>query len=170
MTLLLAAGVVGAAIAWAALHIAGALKSAGAQDAQARQLQLLQLFAPALTAVQAEPRALLVWQPLARTARSLFPAEFATLDRAAGATFPFTREQIEAAHSAWTAEWLAWEQHHDAEYKLKAAQAEHDAAALGPSALARARIDSVDREKLELYHRHYQDYIRTAKALQALNA
>ncbi len=98
-----------------------------------------------------------------------FPTEFAALDRAAGATFPFTREQIEAAHSAWTADWLAWEQHHDAEYKLKAAQAEHDSAALGPSTLARARIESVEREKLELYHRRYQDYIRTAKALQALN-
>ncbi len=169
MIVLLAAGVLGAAVAWAAVHVARAVRAAGELTRQARELQFLQLFAPAIAAVKTDPRGLLVWQPLAKTARSLFPAEFAALDRAAGATFPFTREQIAAAHSAWTADWLAWEQHHDAEYKLKAAQAEHDAAALGPSALARARIESVDREKLELYHRHYQDYIRTAKALQALD-
>jgi hypothetical protein len=166
---LLAACVIGAAVAWAAVHVASAVRSAGAHTMQARQLQLLQLFGPAIATVKTDPRGLLVWQPLAKTARSLFPTEFAALDRAAGATFPFTREQIEAAHSAWTADWLAWEQHHDAEYKLKAAQAEHDSAALGPSTLARARIESVEREKLELYHRRYQDYIRTAKALQALN-
>ena len=166
---LLAACVIGAAVAWAAVHVASAVRSAGAHTMQARQLQLLQLFGPVIATVKTDPRGLLVWQPLAKTARSLFPTEFAALDRAAGATFPFTREQIEAAHSAWTADWLAWEQHHDAEYKLKAAQAEHDSAALGPSTLARARIESVEREKLELYHRRYQDYIRTAKALQALD-
>jgi hypothetical protein len=166
---LLAAGVIGAAVAWAAWHIASAVRSAASHTARARELQLLELFGPAIAGVKTDPRALLVWQPLARTARTLFPTEFAALDRAAGATFPFTREEIEAAHSAWTADWLAWEQHHDAEYKLKAAQAEHDAAALGPSILARARVESVEREKLELYHRRYQDYIRTAKALQALD-
>jgi hypothetical protein len=166
---LLAACVIGAAVAWAAVHVASAVRAAGDHTMQARQLQLLQLFGPAIATVKTDPRGLLVWQPLAKTARSLFPTEFAALDRAAGATFPFTREQIEAAHSAWTADWLAWEQHHDAEYKLKAAQAEHDSAALGPSTLARARIESVEREKLELYHRRYQDYVRTAKALQALD-
>lgn len=169
MIVLVAAGVIGAAVAWAAAHIAAALRSAGGDGVRARELELLRLFGPAIAAVKSDPRGLLVWQPIAKTARHLFPTEFAALDRAAGATFPFTREQIEAAHSAWTADWLAWEQHHDAEYKLKAAQAEHDAAAIGPSALARARIESVDREKLEMYHRRYQDYIQTAKALQALD-
>ncbi len=169
MSVLLAACVIGAVVAWAALHIAGAIRSGASHTIQARELQLLELFGPAIAGIKTDPRGLLVWQPLAKTARSLFPTEFAALDRAAGATFPFTREQIEAAHSAWTADWLAWEQHHDAEYKLKAAQAEHDATALGPSALARARIESVEREKLELYHCRYQDYIRTAKALQALD-
>ena len=58
-----------------------------------------------------------------RASRQLFPAEFAALDRAAGGTFPFTTEQIQAAHAQWTADWLAWERAHDAEYKLKAAVA-----------------------------------------------
>ncbi len=52
--------------------------------------QLLALFAPGVAAVAEEPRALLAWQPLAVTARKIFPAEFAALDRAAGGTFPFS--------------------------------------------------------------------------------
>jgi hypothetical protein len=131
-------------------------------------VQLLQTFAPGIAAVQADPRALLVWQPLAQTARKMFPAEFAALDQAAGGSFPFNRASIEAAHSRWTAEWLAWERSHDAEYKMKAAVAEHELAASGGSPIVRARLDAVEREKLETYQRRYEEYIRAAKALQAL--
>ena len=81
---------------------------------------LLATFAPGMAAVHQEPRALLVWYPLAETARRLLPAAFAELDRAAGFRFPFTKAQLQAAHAQWTAEWLAWEQTHDGEYKLKA--------------------------------------------------
>jgi hypothetical protein len=157
-----------AAVVWAALRIAGELR-AGREDAShARTMTLMQLFAPAIAAAQTDPRTLLVWQPLAKSARQLFPAEFAALDRVSGATFPFTPAQLQAAHAQWTADWLAWEQSHDAEYKLKAAQVQHDVASLGPSALARAKIEAVEREKLELYQRRYQSYVQTAKALQAL--
>ena len=140
------------------------------QQARGRTADLLAIFAPAVSAAAGDPRALLVWQPLARTARKLFPEEFATLDAAAGGPFPFTKEQIESAHAQWTADWLAWELAHDTTYKLKVAEVEHELAASGGSPLFRARLDAVEREKLDLYQRRYAEYIRVAKAIQALTA
>jgi hypothetical protein len=35
--------------------------------------------------------------------------------------------------------------------------------------LARARLDAVEREKLELYQRRYEEYVRVSKALQSLS-
>jgi hypothetical protein len=32
----------------------------------------------------------------------------------------------------------------------------------------RARLDAVEQEKLEIYQRRYAEYVRVAKALQAL--
>jgi len=32
-----------------------------------------------------------------------------------------------------------------------------------------SKLEAVDREKLEVYQRRYQEYVRTAKALQALS-
>jgi len=84
------------------------------------------------------------------------------------ATFPFSTGQVQAAHARWTAEWLAWERTHDAEYKLKAVVLERELAA-GESAIARARLDAVEREKLDLYQRRYQEYVQVAKALQSLS-
>ena len=165
--ILMSAFIVAAAIAWAALQIVGELRAARAGTGE-RVATLLTLFAPALTETQHDPRAFLVWQPIAKAARQLFPDEFAALDRATGGTFPFPAERIDAAHSQWTADWLAWELAHDTEYKLKAAVAEHELAAQGGSGIARARLDAVEREKLELYQRRYANYVRTAKALQAL--
>ncbi len=169
MVVLLAALIVAAAIGWAALQVVGELharrEAAGTGE---RVATLLTLFAPALAATQQDPRAFLVWQPIAKAARQLFPEEFTALDRAMGARFPFPGERIEAAHSQWTADWLAWELAHDTEYKLKAAVAEHELSAQGGSGVARAKLDAVEREKLELYQRRYTEYVKTAKALQAL--
>jgi hypothetical protein len=169
--ILVAALVVAAAIAWAALQIVVEVRAGrsggGIHD---RVATLLALFAPALTETQHDPRAFLVWQPIARAARQLFPEEFAALDRATGSPFPFPPARIEAAHAQWTADWLAWELAHDTEYKLKAVVAEHDITAQGGSPAARARLDAIEREKLDLYQRRYADYVRTAKALQALIA
>ena len=109
----------------------------------------------------------MTWVPLARAARQLLPAEFALLDAAAGGPFPFSAERIQAAHAQWTAEWLSWERAHDAEYKLKAAVLDRELAA-GESAMARARLEAVEREKIDLYQRRYQEYVQIAKALQAL--
>jgi hypothetical protein len=169
MTMLIAALIVAATVACSALHIAAELRAArGGAGPADRIATLLTLFAPALADTQRDPRAFLVWQPIARAARQIFPDEFAALDRAMGGTFPFTAERIEAAHAAWTADWLAWELAHDTEYKMKTAVAEHELAAQGGSTVARARLDLVEREKLDLYQRRYADYVRTAKALQAL--
>jgi hypothetical protein len=166
--IVLAALIVAAAIYWATQQIVMELKAARDEASRARTAALLQLFAPALAAADADPRALLVWQPLAQLARGLFPQEFTALDRAAPGSFPFTKERLEAAHAQWTADWLAWEQTHDAQYKLKAAEAEHEIASSSGSPLLRARLDAVEREKLDRYQRRYAEYVRVAKALQAL--
>ena len=152
----------------AAVIVAGWLASrSGSGEATPRRLQLLALFAPGVAAAAEDPRALLVWQRLASTARALFPDDFAAIDRAAGSTFPFSREQIEAAHARWSSEWLAWERTHDADYKVKAA-AEEELRASPGSAVLRARLDSVEGEKLDRYQRRYEEYTRISKALKTL--
>jgi hypothetical protein len=131
---------------------------------------VLATFGPAQAEAQRDVRLLLVWQPLAESARKLYPVAFAALDAATGRRFPFDKDAIERAHSKWTAEWLAWEKAHDEEYRLKAATAEQEmrAATGEAAALAKARLDRVQHEKIERYQQRYEDYIRTAKALQAL--
>jgi hypothetical protein len=162
-----AAIVVAAAVLWAAWVLTAELKAARDEAARSRALALLQTFSTGIAAANADPRALITWVPLARAARRLMPAEFALLDAASGASFPFNAEQVQAAHAQWTANWLAWERTHDAEYKLKAALLEREIAA-GESAIARVRLEAVEREKLDLYQRRYQEYVQVAKALQAL--
>jgi hypothetical protein len=168
MVILIAALAVAGVLAVFGQQIVAELRAAREEAARGRTIALVQMFAAGQAAALADPRALLVWQPLAKTARALFPAEFASVDRAAGAAFPFTTDQIQAAHSQWTADWLAWERAHDGEYKLKAAEAEQELAAAGGSALGRSKLEAVEREKLETYQRRYQEYVRIAKALQAL--
>src|SRR5262249_49081407 len=119
-----AAIIVSAAVVWAARLIASAVGAAGSAAQRDRELTLLHMFAPAIAATERDPQALVVWQPLARAARTLFPEEFAHLDAASGAAFPFSAERIASAHAHWTADWLAWERTHDAEYKRRAAEAE----------------------------------------------
>lgn len=168
MLVLAAAFSVTLGLAWVGLQIAKAAGASAADASRQRVVQILVSFAPALDAAARDPRAILVWQPLARAARQLCVEEFAMLDRATGAAFPFSRDRIEAGHARWTADWLAWERVHDAEYKLKAAAIEAELAASGSAPLIRARLDAIEREKLDLYQRRYEEYIRVAKALQAL--
>ena len=149
-----------AAAVWlAARAIRADLARSRADAVRGRALHLMTMFAPAMEEARSDPAALLVWQPLARTARAMLPEEFAILDKTFGAAFPFSAETIQAAHAQWSADWLAWEQSHDAEYKRRAAEVEHD----------RLKFDAVEREKLQRYQRKYAEYVRTAKALQALN-
>ena len=128
--IVLGALIVAAVVAWAASQIVAELRAAREEAARARAAALLELFAPALTAAQRDPRAYLVWQPLATIARQMFPVESAALDRAAGGIFPFTTAQLQAAHAQWTADWLAWERTHDGDYKLKAVAATEELAAV----------------------------------------
>jgi hypothetical protein len=133
-----------------------------------RMLAIMTLFAPAIAAARTDPRTLLAWQPLAHTARQLWPDDFALLDQTSGSTFPFSRDVIDAAHAQWTTDWLAWERAHDAEYKLKAAEAEHELAASGGAPFLRAKLEAIEREKLDRYQRRYQEYVQVGKALKAL--
>jgi hypothetical protein len=165
--ILLSALIVAAAVAWAARQIAHELASRRGADG-AQIAALLTVFSAGMTAAAEDPRALLVWQPLANAARKLFPAEFATLDRAFGGTFPFTPEQIQSAHARWTTDWLGWERTHDGECKLKAAAVEEELGDRTASPYGRARLEAVEREKLEQYQRRYEEYIRVSKALKAL--
>lgn len=170
MLTLLSAVVVAGAIVWAVREVMRELEASRQQEGAARTLTLLQTFTPAIAEAARDPRSLLTWVPAAKTARALYQKEFAELDRATGGTFPFGSDQIQAAHSRWTAEWLAWENAHTSEYKLKAAVADEEFKASGGSTVMRARVEAVEREKLELYQRRYEEYVRVAKALQALSA
>ena len=168
MLILVAALLVAAALLKAAAMVTGGLRPPRAEATRTRVASLISVFAPACAEAERDARAILAWEPLSRTAHRLFPEEFALLDEAHGGAFPFGKERLLAAHSRWTAEWLAWERAHDFEFKLKAAVAEHELAASGGSAVARAKLDAVEREKLDLYQQRYQEYIRISKGLQAL--
>jgi hypothetical protein len=157
--------IAGAAIAYALWRIGDVLQR---QHREAAIQQMLATFVPAAAAVQNDPRQLLTWYPLAQTSRKLFPEAFKVLDSAAGGTFPFTKEQIQAAHARCSAEWLTWERAHDSEFAVKSAelQAEIDRAGQ-PSPLLRTRLASIEQQKLERYQQRYEEYIKTAKAIAA---
>src|SRR4030095_12094613 len=95
---LLAALIVVAALWWTSQQIVGEMRAARDEASRARMLALMELFAPAIAAAQSDPRPFLVGQPRAKMAHQLFPADCAALDRAAGGRFPFTPEQVQAAH------------------------------------------------------------------------
>jgi hypothetical protein len=132
---------------------------------------MLQTFGAAQASVLGDPRQLLTWYPLAEAARRLEPEAFADIDAAAGKPFPFSRGDAEQAHARVSSEWLAWEKAHDEEYRIRAAEAERTLAAAASgdaAAVARARLDRIQHEKIERYQQRYEEYIRAGKALQAL--
>jgi len=159
--------VIAAALLFASARIVSALHLAR-RDETIRHLQTM--FAPAIQAVQHDPRQFLVWYPLAQASRRLFPDAFSALDRASGGTFPFSRDQVQEAHAQWTADWLAWERSHDSEYAVKAAALQEELTRGGAltSTVGRARATALEHEKIDRYQERYQQYILTAKALQAL--
>jgi hypothetical protein len=166
LLLLASAVIVAASIVWTGFHVAGELRAA--REPRLRPVDLLGLFAPGISTVADDSKALLTWYPLAAAARRLHPSEFAAIDQAHGATFPFSVEQVQAAHSRWTTDWLAWERTHDADYKLKAALLAHELGEGATSAEGRARLNAIDGEKIDRYQRRYEEYARVARALQAL--
>ena len=140
------------------------------RDRNAAVLAIVHTFGAAQASVQQDPKQLLAWYPLAEATRRMFPSAFAALDAATGRHFPFPKEAIERAHAKVSSDWLAWEKAHDEEYRIKAAAAEQElkGASGEAAALARARLDRIQHEKIERYQQRYEDYVRTAKALQAL--
>lgn len=166
MSVIFSALIVAAAVAWSGWRIAQGLMSQRA--GLDHTVQLLEIFAPAVAGAANDPRLLLAWQPVARMARQLYPKEFSTIDAAYGHAFPFSTEQIERAHARWTADWLAWERAHDAECKLKVSMLEHELGADLGSTYGRARLEAIEREKLDRYQQHYEEYLRVGKGLQAL--
>ena len=141
-----------------------------ARRRDAQILELLATFGPVAERARSDPHVLLAWYPIAEAARRTFPDAFAAIDQNGTDRFPFGATQLETAHARWTTDWLEWEQTHDAEYRLKseAIEAELDRSAGTASQAARARLDTVEREKLERYQRRYEEYVRTSRALADL--
>jgi hypothetical protein len=157
---------VGAALAYVVWRLGDEIQR---QRREATLQHLLGTFAPAVAAAQQDPKQLVVWHPLAQTSRKLFPEAFTALDAAAGGAFPFSKAQLKAAHARCSAEWLAWERAHDAEYAVKTAQVQDEIdRTQGPaSPLLRTRLAALEQQKLERYQQRYEEYIKTAKALAA---
>ena len=153
----IAAIIVAGAVLGGAVLVANAVRASREEAARTRAASLLATFASAVGSAEHDPRVILVWEPLARMARRTWPQEFALLDGAGGSTFPFGRERLQAAHARWTTEWLAWERTHDAEYKMKAAIAEHELVAAGGAPHARAKLDAIESEKLDRYQKRYEE-------------
>jgi len=154
-------------IAWAVAQRGGSEAAQSANAARSRQLAIMGAFAPAIAAAADDPRAITVWQPVARAARALLPDDFAAIDRAYGGTFPFSSVNIRDAHARWTTEWLSWERSHDVEFKRRVAVAAPEPGQT-VTASTKATLDAIENEKLELYQRRYAEYVRVSKALQAL--
>jgi len=132
---------------------------------------LLAIYGSAAAASRDDAKRLLVWYPMAMGARKLFPEAAAQLDAQFGAALPLGKEQIQAAHARCSSEWLAWERAHNAEYSVKTAQLEDEITRAGghASPLMRTRLAALEQEKLERYQQRYEDYVRTSKALAALD-
>ena len=131
---------------------------------------LLATFGPAVSRVQVEPREIVAWAGLAKTARTLFPDAFEELDTASGRQFPFPGTVIEDAHARWTTQWLAWERSHDLEYKRRARQVEAElerASAVDAPSL-HTQLAAIEQEKLQRYQQRYEEYVRVGKAIGEL--
>ena len=136
------------------------------------RIRLIAVFAPAIAQARADPRGLVAWAEVARVSRKLFPGAFHGLDVASEGRFPFSAELVEAAHAKWTSEWLSWERQHDLEYKQRASTAEAELTRAGETdaATVRTRLAAIDQEKLQTYQERYEEYVRIAKAIAALEA
>ena len=151
----------------------GAVLVRNALAARRRDAQLLGLlatFGPACERARTDPRALLAWYPVALAARRAFPRAFAVLDGDRQRRFPFGPAELEAAHARWSTDWLDWERRQDAEHRARseAVEAELERAADDTAAPLRARLEALEREKLEQYQRRYEEYVRVSRELKEL--
>ncbi len=136
------------------------------------RLAMVLLTRVAPMVARAEPRELLAWRGAARAVRVLYPEIVADLEQASGERFPFTPALVEGCQARWSAEWLAWERQHDAEYKVRVRTAEAELRAEGrdDSPEGRARLASIEDAKLQSYQQRYEEYARIARDLTALAA
>ena len=134
------------------------------------QLMAVLLTASAAAIARAEPRELLAWQSTAKTVRRLFPDVVAELESKGGESFPIPKKVAEDAHAKWTAEWLAWESHHDVEFRKRTSVLEAELKAGGHehSPDGHARIAALEDEKLQSYQRRYEEYVQVGKGLTDL--
>ena len=129
---------------------------------------LLASVGPAVA--RADGRELLGWRRVAGTLRELLPEAVRTIEKRTGQPFPFPREVVEDAHARWTADWLAWERAHDIRFRQRtsALEAELRKGGEADTAAGRARLGTLDDEKLQDYQRRYEEYVRVGKELAAL--
>ena len=145
-------------------------RTLGDRRRDSQTLELLALFGPACERAHGDPRVLLAWYPVATAARRAFPAAFAALE-GGEARFPFGAADLEAAHARWSTDWLDWERRQDAEHRarIEAVEAELGQAADETASPLRARLEALEREKLEQYQRRYEEYVRVSRALKQLS-
>lgn len=162
--------VVAVVLAVAAAGVAERYRRERRRDHQERIVALLlTTFMPAVA--RADPRELLAWRTSADSVRELFPEAVATIEAQTGERFPFPRAVVEDAHAQWTADWLAWERQHDTAYRERAATLEAELQATGgddAAAAVRAKIATLEDERLQTYQRRYEDYVRVGNGLIAL--
>ena len=128
---------------------------------------LLTSLAPA--AARSEPRDLLAWRGAADSARRLFPDAVGAIERQTGESFPFPHEVVDDAHARWTADWLAWERRHDADFKQRATALDAELQAAGDNpTVVRTRLAALDDQKLQAYQERYEEYVRIGNGLAAL--
>ena len=136
--------------------------------------RLAAMFVTGLVPVVArsDPQELIAWSGAIGMARAMYPEIVENLDAASGGQFPFTSELIEKAHSKWTTEWLSWERKHDTEFKERTREVLAHSGSFGDSMSQgdRAKLDSIEDDKLQSYQRKYEEYIRIGNALSALSA
>ena len=117
-----------------------------------------------------DPRVILGWANSFNTIRKLFPVTIKRIEQISGRSFPISDDFIDAAHARCTAEWLAWERKHNAEYQEKTALLEADIAATDRMAdpEIRAKYARLEDEKLQSYQQRYEEYVSIGKALAEL--
>jgi hypothetical protein len=132
--------------------------------------QLLAMFVPTGGQVSQEPRELLLWFPIAKAGRRMFPEAFQKLDSAFESRFPYSESHVNEVHARLTADWLSWEREHDFNYKLKKIEAEQELVKRNEAetSVGRARLAKLEREQLSVYQKRYEDYVRTSKAFESL--
>ena len=138
---------------------------------QHRELLMASLLAGVGPAVaRADGRELLGWRRVAGTMRALLPDAVGAIEQRTGEPFPFPRAVVDDAHARWTADWLAWEREHDIRFRQRtsALEAELRTSGEADTAAGKARLASLDDEKLQDYQRRYEEYVRVGQALAAL--